>query len=694
MDGLTILQNGEVLHASKAVNILTNITDANCTRIGLNPVYARPEWYILTEFPVPPPQIRPSSDGGQTFDDLTHMLGQIIHINNNLRKAIRMNMPQMHQNELYTTLSHAVANYFHNENGKTPTATYRSGKPYKSLHTRLSGKAGRVRGNLMGKRCDFTSRSVITGDPTLQLDQLGVPKSVAMSQTYPEIVQSFNLDKLSELVANGPSKWPGANFVVQGGIKRVDLREKKVVLQIGDTVERHLMDNDVVIFNRQPSLHKMSMMGHRVKVLPYSTFRLNLSATTPYNADFDGDEMNMHTPQSPQARAEVKELMMVDKQIVSPQSNRPVIGIVQDALVGCFLLSHLSTFLTRDVVMELMMVLDDDNFALPPPAVWKPVQLWTGKQILSKLLPANFYVWTNPNLVIRKGDFCDGVFDKATTKHIIHLLYLEYSSQAANTFISDVQKVANQFLLSYGFSVGIADCMPTQAVKERTSNLMMDGFEKVTEYMSKPVEREPGHTVLSTFEANVNAPLNDAIKDIGREVRSILTIDNRMYSMVAAGSKGTNINLSQVMCTLGQQNVQGKRLPCGFKNRVLPHFCKYDSSPQARGFVVNSYLAGLTPQEVFFHAMGGREGLIDTAVKTAETGYLQRQLVKAMEDVVVAGDGTVRNSLGEVVQFKYGDDEMDATYLVETSFRNEKVIFTLFLTVFYIFSRFLRLFVL
>jgi len=213
-----------------------------------------------------------------------------------------------------------------------PQALQKSGRPLKSIRARLKGKEGRLRGNLMGKRVDFSARTVITGDPNLALDQVGVPRSIARNLTYPEIVTPYNIDRLQVLVRNGPLEHPGAKYVIRDNGERIDLRYRKrageIPLQYGYRVERHINDDDVVIFNRQPSLHKMSMMGHRVRVMPYSTFRLNLSVTSPYNADFDGDEMNLHVPQSLETRAEVTEICMVPKQIVSPQSNKPVMGIV------------------------------------------------------------------------------------------------------------------------------------------------------------------------------------------------------------------------------------------------------------------------------------------------------------------------------------------------------------------------------
>jgi DNA-directed RNA polymerase II subunit RPB1 len=272
-----------------------------------------------------------------------------------------------------------------------------------------------VRGNLMGKRVDFSARTVITGDPNISIDEVGMPLSMAMNMTYPEVVTPWNIEKLQALVDRGADLYPGANYVIRNDGMRFDLRQvsrsSEVHLHPGYLVERHVISGDYVIFNRQPSLHKMSMMGHRVRVLPYSTFRLNLSCTTPYdfiifyfflliffaryNADFDGDEMNMHVAQSLHTRSEIQNLMMVPLQIVTPKDNKPIISIVQDSLLASSLFSKRDTFLTKLQVMNTLMWLENWDGRIPVPAIVKAVNaegknigpLWTGKQLFSLILP-------------------------------------------------------------------------------------------------------------------------------------------------------------------------------------------------------------------------------------------------------------------------------------------------------------------
>ncbi|KAK4416074.1 DNA-directed RNA polymerase II subunit RPB1 [Sesamum alatum] len=643
------VERKQLLSADKVLSILKRITDEDCQLLGLNPKYARPDWMILQVLPIPPPPVRPSvmmDTSSRSEDDLTHQLAMIIRHNENLKLQERNGAPAHIISEFAQLLQFHVATYFDNELPGQPRATQRSGRPIKSICSRLKAKEGRIRGNLMGKRVDFSARTVITPDPTINIDELGVPWSIALNLTYPETVTPYNIERLKELVENGPHPPPGktgAKYIIRDDGQRLDLRYLKKSsdqhLELGYKVERHLIDGDFLLFNRQPSLHKMSIMGHRIKIMPYSTFRLNLSVTSPYNADFDGDEMNMHVPQSFETRAEVMELMLVPKCIVSPQSNRPVMGIVQDTLLGCRKITKRDTFIEKDVFMNILMWWEDFDGKVPAPTILKPRPLWTGKQ---KTLGTS-------------------------TGSLIHVIWEEVGPDAARKFLGHTQWLVNYWLLQNAFSMGIGDTIADAATMEKINETISNAKNQVKELIraaqEKQLEAEPGRTMMESFENRVNQVLNKARDDAGSSAQKSLSESNNLKAMVTAGSKGSFINISQMTACVGQQNVEGKRIPFGFVDRTLPHFTKDDYGPESRGFVENSYLRGLTPQEFFFHAMGGREGLIDTAVKTSETGYIQRRLVKAMEDIMVKYDGTVRNSLGDVIQFLYGEDGMDAVWI-------------------------------
>ncbi|EPZ33421.1 RNA polymerase Rpb1 1 domain-containing protein [Rozella allomycis CSF55] len=693
------------VNASYAYQILKKISDEDCLAMGLNPEFAKPDWLILTCLPVPPPQVRPSiqmdaSSRGE--DDLTHKLADIIKANMHLKKCEMEGAPGHVISEYEQLLQFHVATYMENSIPGLPKAIQKSGRPLKSISARLKGKEGRLRGNLMGKRVDFSARTVITPDPNLSLDEVGVPRTIAKTLTYPELVTAFNIEHLQKLVNNGPSEHPGARYVVRDDGNRIDLRFKTdVVLQPGYIVERHINDGDVVLFNRQPSLHKMSMMGHRIRVMPYSTFRLNLSVTTPYNADFDGDEMNLHIPQSVEAKAELIELALVPTQIVSPQSNKPCMGIVQDTLCGVRKFTRRECFLTRAMVMNLVMWMPEWDGRLPKPCIVKPVPLWSGKQIFSMLIPSGVncvtFHSTHPDneigdispgdtkVLIENGELLMGnnkqfnrvgIVCKKTVGPaaggLIHVIFNEHGPDVTRKFFNGVQTVVNNWLLINGFSIGIGDTIADRQTMKNINETIAVAKEEVKKTIQMAqkgmLSCEPGMTLRETFESKVNKSLNKARDSAGKSAQSSLKEQNNVKQMVVAGSKGSYINISQMTACVGQQNVEGKRIPFGFRYRTLPHFTKDDYGPESRGFVENSYLRGLTPQEFFFHAMGGREGLIDTAVKTAETGYIQRKLVKALEDVMIKYDGTVRNSLGEIIQFQYGEDGMDAVKIEKQTF--------------------------
>lgn len=717
------------LTAKLVLGILRKISDADCQLMGFHPRFSHPKNMIIESLVVPPPVVRPSvmmDPTVRTQDDLTHKLLEIIKCNQALSKAFgggslmqgqgqgtstgstatRMTTALVHDDSFHDQLkmlTFHVSTLMDNEIPGQSQATQRTGRAIKSICQRIKSKEGRVRGNLMGKRVDFSARTVITAEPNIDLDELGVPVSIAKNLTFTERVTQYNKSFLQRCVNNGPdgANGVGANFVVQQERRdsrtegpsvlvrpeqRKDLRfAKDLVLEEGDAVERHLKDGDLVVFNRQPTLHKMSMMGHRVRVMEGKTFRLNLSVCGSYNADFDGDEMNLFLPCTHDARAEVQELMMVSHNIVSPQANRPVMGIVQDALLACSKLTRRDVFLNRAEFTQIMCRLNiNDVRRIPIPCILKPQALWSGKQLFSMVLPKKAHVTlldrrstqhddldlTDPDpdttvadtvVNIVHGELLSGILCKkmlgTSGNGLVHRLFTEGSSADACRFISQTQYLANAWLMSHGFSVGLADCVTTTA--EHASQLRSIINNSVTS----------AHGVLKDqVEGNVETRLNQILnraRDIsGREVQRKMESNNSLYSMVSGGSKGSVLNIAQIMACVGQQNVNGKRIEFGYQDRALPHFHKFDNTPEGRGFVKHSYLSGLEPHEFFFHAMGGREGVIDTAIKTSDSGYTQRRLIKAMEDIRLEFDGTVRNSIGDIVQFRYGEDGLDGAKLI------------------------------
>ena len=660
--------------------------------MGLSVDYAHPEWMILTALPVPPPPVRPSisvdgsGQGQRGEDDLTFKLGDIIRANQAVLRCEVDGTPDHIKHDLMDLLQYHIATYMDNDIAGLDRAQHKSGRPIKSIRARLKGKEGRLRQNLMGKRVDFSARTVITGDPNLSLDEVGVPRSIARTLTYPVKVTEWNRDKLSEYVRNGPDTHPGARYVIRDDGEKINLKRARdgVTLQVGWTVERHIQDGDVILFNRQPSLHKESMMAHKVRVMPYSTFRLNLSVTSPYNADFDGDEMNLHVPQSEESKSELRNLCMVPLNIVSPQGNKPLMGIIQDTLCGVYKICRRDVFLTRQEVMNVMMWVPEWDGVIPTPAIIKPRPRWTGKQIISMVLPRHLNMerieskeddpwipFQDDGALISDGELMFGLFTKkyvgSSAGGVIHIACNEFGSDVAMAFFNGAQRVVNYWLLHNGFSIGIGDTVPDAEtvvkIQKAVDDQKLDVQSITQKAVNNTLEAAPGMTVRQTFESKVMASLNKARDQAGNDTQDSLKDLNHGVQMARSGSKGTTINIAQMTALVGQQAVEGKRIPFGFKYRTLPHFAKDDYSAPSRGFVENSYLRGLTPNEFFFHAMAGREGLIDTAVKTAETGYIQRRLVKALEEATVKYDGTVRDSHGNVIQFIYGEDGLDGTHI-------------------------------
>lgn len=682
------------LSAERVWEIFKHISDEECEILGMDPRFARPDWMIVTVLPVPPLPVRPAVvmfGSAKNQDDLTHKLADIVKCNNELKRNEQSGAAAHIIAENIKMLQYHVATLVDNEIPGVPKAQQKSGRPLKSIKQRLKSKEGRIRGNLMGKRVDFSARTVITPDPNLRIDEVGVPRSIAQNLTFPEIVTPFNLQEMRDLVAKGNNQYPGAKYIIRDNGERIDLRFHPKLsdlhLQVGYKVERHIRTGDIVVFNRQPTLHKMSMMGHRIKVLPWSTFRLNLSVTTPYNADFDGDEMNLHVPQSLETKAEIEQLAMVPRLIVTPQNNKPVMGIVQDTLCAVRKMTKRDVFLTAEQMMNLLMFLPTWDGKMPMPAVIKPKPLWTGKQVFSMIIPGPVNLIRNhsthpddedegPNkwltvgdtkVLIEHGVLISGIVCSKTvgsaSGSLLHVVFNELGQEVAGAFYGHIQTVVNNWLLLEGHTIGIGDTIADPLTYEDIQDTIRKAKQNVIEVIQKAhkkgLEPTPGNTLRQTFENQVNRILNDARDKTGASAQKSLSEYNNFKSMVVAGSKGSKINISQVIACVGQQNVEGKRIPFGFRKRTLPHFIKDDYGPESRGFVENSYLAGLNPSEFFFHSMGGREGLIDTAVKTAETGYIQRRLIKAMESVMVTYDGTVRNSNGQVIQLRYGEDGLD-----------------------------------
>ena len=556
----------------------------------------------------------------------------------------------------------------------------RSGRPLKTIRERLNGKGGRVRGNLMGKRVDFSARSVITPDPNISIQELGVPLKIAMNITKPLVVNPENRAFLTKLVQNGPKTYPGAKILERKEGQHISLQyidRYSLKLNDGDIVHRHMMDGDYILFNRQPTLHRMSMMCHRAKIMKRGdTFRMNVADTKPYNADFDGDEMNLHMPQDPESEMELKHLAAVKYQLVSPANNKTIVGIFQDSLLGAYEFTNEKVRFSKKEAMNLLMNVKDvdmervENYDdnVTPFNILSHITPNISLKYKTKLLDDKEDVATsNHVLEIKNGEVIRGRLEKGIlgdgTKGILHRVCNDYGNGAAADYIDNLQAIITDFMKKNAYSVGvsdlIADSKTNTIITQKITEKKRDVHELIKQTHIGVFENNTGKPNKEEFETQINFILNQGASQAGKIGKTSLSSENRFVKMVKAGSKGSDLNLAQMISCLGQQNVDGKRIPYGFDDRTLPHFHKYDDTPNARGFVESSFIGGLHPEELFFHAMGGRVGLIDTAVKTSETGYIQRRLIKGCEDIRVEYDSTVRNNKGKIVQYIYGDDNVD-----------------------------------
>ena len=647
----------------------------------------RPEWLLLTILPIPPVSMRSTitlQSGQRSEDDLTHKLTDVIRTNQRLHEHLLVGVPEAIIEDVWDLLQYHISTYMDNTIPGLPPARHRNGDPLKSIAERVKGKKGLIRNNLIGKRVNYSARTVISPDPRLKLNEVGVPFEVAKKLTVPEVVTEDNIDYLKELVRNGPMKYPGANYIkTKSRAKKTIVPEVLDVLldeiESGYIVERHLLDGDSVVFNRQPSLHKLSMMGHIVKVLPIKTFAINPGVCKPYNADFDGDEMNLHMPQTLEARQEVERLMDVKHQLISPASGDAVIGCVQDSITGLYVLTN-EMVLDREEALELLFSigfkdLSRINFG-------KKVK---GSEIFSVILPEdlNFIGESKSgDVVIKDGKLIKGVIDKKTIGDgggtLLRHLHKNYGSSVVLDTVSFMFNLGIQALRKKGFTISMRDFDIPKEIEKEVSKINSKAYKGIDnvieEYKKGKFERLAGLSAESSFEIKILSLLNGIRDDSMKIVQTQLDKSTGTMLMADSGAMGKVLSIVQMHAGVGQQSLRGQRLTRGFTDRTLSCFKRGDLSPQARGYIKSSLRKGLEPQEVFFGCITGRDGLMDTALRTPKTGYLYRRMATAMLDFVVNWDLSVRNESGQIVQFKYGDDGIDVAKTVSGDFDVKSIV--------------------
>ncbi|MGV8142199.1 MAG: hypothetical protein ACP5NS_01020, partial [Candidatus Pacearchaeota archaeon] len=587
-------------------------------------------------------------------DDLTHKLGDIVRINQRLFENINAGAPEIIIEDLWDLLQYHVTTFFDNSVAKIPPARHRSGQPLKTINERIKGKEGRIRKNLAGKRVNYSGRTVVSPDPYLRLDEVGVPLEVAKIITVAEGVTTLNLEYMKELVRKGDNH-PGANYVIRPDLKKKRITEdlkEEICLELapGYKVERHLADGDIVLFNRHPSLHKQSLMAHYVRVLPHKTFRLHPAVVFPYNADFDGDEVNIHSPQTEEARSEAVTLLSIKHNIMSTKNNTNLVGLITDALTGNYILGK-DTFSKADAD-QLLYSANVINTAKG--------KMIEGNDVFSQILPLGHSIkipkdiTDESTLGLEKGE-------------MVKLVDKEYGRDATMSAIQNGAMLGTQYITHRGFSLGLRDLDVSPKVKEITVKVIENAREKtkkITEdARTGKLELLPGKNVEETREIKISQVLNEVRTEMGKTVKENISRESNISKMIVSGAAGSATNITQIGCCVGQQILWNKRIAFGYKDRTTSHFAKGDIGPEARGFVQSSFFEGLKPTEFFFGAITGRDGLMDTALRTPKSGYLYRRLVSALQDLKVEYDGTVRDASENVVQFMYGGDGKDVSEL-------------------------------
>jgi len=663
--------NGERLKPDEILNWLSKISDDDLKLLGIDPTITRPEWFVLTTLLVPPVNVRPSitlESGERSEDDLTHKLVDIMRINQRLEQDIDAGAPQIIIDDLWELLQYQVTTYFNNETPGVPVARHRSTRPLKTLVQRLKGKEGRLRYNLSGKRVNFSARTVIVSDSSLTIDQIGVPQKMAENLTIPIYLTQWNIDEAKKFLEN--TEYPMAlNVITRDGIRKrvADTNREELLKEIqpGHIIERQLIDGDIVLMNRQPTLHRISIMAHTVKVLPGKVIRIHVSAAYPYNADYDGDEMNLHVPQSIEARAEAKYLMQPKDLILSPRDGKPVMFVEEDELSGLYYLTKDDSYYTKE---EAMLILSEVGiFELPKP---EKDGTYSGKNLFSMLLPEDldFESTGKDHATIKKGKLTNGRIGWSQVGEegeLILRLFNDYGPEFTRDFLFKMAKMALRAAYSAGVTISIKDYYLKDEVYTAKDNMINMVKTKVADlyakYKENKIEPLPGYTKRETLDIEVMAQLEEARSLAGQILNKYIDMTNNAKLMVTIKARGNVLQMVSTSMLLGQQAVRGKQIIRGYSGRTLPYFKKNDKDPEYKGFIVDSFFTGLSPTELFMHGMGARDSAVVKYVVITQSGYLQRRLINAMQDFYIDEDLSVKDASNALIQTIYGGDGIDPT---------------------------------
>lgn len=714
---------------------------------------ANPDVFFLSSVLVPPVKFRPASVLGDTVHENVQndLLTQILSSSNRIRElsaSIASKTDQLSKTgeaQAYDQLINTFVTLQHNVNSlidsnRNPTKVGQNRELPPGIKQVLEKKEGLFRKHMMGKRVNYAARSVISPDPNIETSEIGVPPVFARKLTYPEPVTAHNYSTMRQAVINGALNHPGATHIQNEdgsiiALVAMSLEGRKAlanqlltpqhshgsgfdasrVRATNKKVLRHLRDGDILLLNRQPTLHKPSIMAHKAKILTgEKTIRMHYANCNTYNADFDGDEMNMHFPQNENARAEAAMIANTDNQYLVPTSGDPLRGLIQDHVVIAVWMTNKDTFFTREEYQQLLYgtIRPEEELDSNPrivtvaPAILKPRQLWTGKQIITTLLanlkPERMYglnleskckvagkYWgpdsEEGKVIFKDGALMTGILDKsqfgASAYGMVHSIYELYGPEYAGKLLSMLGRLFTKYAQMRAFTCRMDDLRLHDEGNQWRKDLLQAGRNAGTEASSVYVG-------LPDNVDSTNKDLRVRLEEVLRDDEKLQGLDaamkgkmnkltsavidkcipegllrkfpfNHMQTMTVSGAKGSNVNVSQISCLLGQQELEGRRVPIMVSGKTLPSFKPFDTSAKAGGFIAGRFLTGIKPQEYYFHCMAGREGLIDTAVKTSRSGYLQRCLIKHLEGIKVNYDSTVRDADGSVIQMNYGEDSLD-----------------------------------
>ncbi|KAG8407441.1 hypothetical protein J3459_014176 [Metarhizium acridum] len=700
-----------------------------------------PDMFFITTILVPPNRYRPEARMGDSqvteaeqnslYKSILRGCSKIARVYSVLKSEEHADITQLHQ--AWTELQEGVNALI--DKSKNPVQGAAAKRNEDGIKQKLEKKEGLFRKNMMGKRVNYAARSVISPDPNIETNEIGVPPVFAQKLTFPEPVTSHNFRDMQQAVINGANTWPGAVAIENENGQVQMLKNKSVDERISlanqllaptnpgavrlknKKVYRHITNGDVVLMNRQPTLHKPSIMGHRVRVLPgEKTIRMHYANCNTYNADFDGDEMNMHFPQNEIARAEALHIADTDHQYLSGTQGKPLRGLIQDHISISIALCSRDTFFSRGDYHSLVYCairpesghIFGERIQLVPPAIIKPVPRWTGKQVISTILkntqPINYGAlnlrgesqikaeqWgpksEEGTVLIQEGEFVTGILDKSqigqSSGGLIHAIHEIHGPAIASKLLSALGRLLTRYLNMRAFSCGVDDLKLTakgeEARRQELQAINRVGLEVASNYVSlKDVSDSQNPVLLERLEEvlrddtkleGLDLLMNHTTREITDKVQKVCIPNglekpfprNQMQAMTTSGAKGSRVNASLISCNLGQQVLESRRVPIMVSGKSLPCFKPFETNITANGYIGSRFLTGIRPQEYYFHHMAGREGLIDTAVKTSRSGYLQRCVIKGLEGLMVAYDTTVRDADGSIIQFLYGEDGLDVT---------------------------------